>query len=111
MTAPNTDDAREFEFALEGALDVDLRELSTLCDIHAEMLLAFVEHGVLEPRTGSGPGDWRFGASEVRRSRVALRLQRELRVNLAGAALALDLLDELRGARQRIRTLEHLLAR
>ncbi len=111
MAAMNDDDPRDVDFPLEGALDIDLLELSNLCDIHTEMLLEFVQHGVLNPRAGSGPGDWRFGTSEVRRGRVALRLQRELRVNLAGAALALDLLEELRGARQRVRTLEQLLAR
>lgn len=90
-------------------MELSLRELSRLCDVHAEHLLEFVEHGVIEPRTGSGPLDWRFDAVELRRGRTALRLQRELRVNLAGAALALDLLEELRAARSRIRTLERLL--
>lgn len=97
-------------FALEN-LDVDLGGLSQLCDVQVEMLLEFVAQGVHEPQAGADARDWRFGASEVRRGRAALRLQRELSVNLAGAALALDLLDELQLARRRILTLERLLAR
>ncbi|MEE9157003.1 MAG: chaperone modulator CbpM, partial [Gammaproteobacteria bacterium] len=36
-----------------------------------------------------------------------LRLQQDLGINLAGAALALDLLDELRKLRTRLKTLAH----
>ena len=36
-----------------------------------------------------------FSAIELRRARTAMRLQRDLGVNLAGIALILDLLDEV----------------
>jgi chaperone modulatory protein CbpM len=45
----------------------------------------------------------------VRRARRALRLQRDLDLNLAGAALALDLLDEVEILRERVRVLEYQL--
>ena len=38
-----------------------------------------------------------------------MRLQRDLDLNLAGTALALDLLDELEQLRERLRALEHQL--
>ena len=38
---------------------------------------------------------WRFSASCLRRARIAQRLECDLGVNLAGAALALELLDEV----------------
>jgi chaperone modulatory protein CbpM len=42
----------------------------------------------------------------LQRARVALRLQNDLDVNLAGAALALELLDELDELRARVQRLE-----
>jgi chaperone modulatory protein CbpM len=38
-----------------------------------------------------------------------VRLRRDLNLNLAGTALALDLLDELEHLRERLRALEHQL--
>jgi len=43
---------------------------------------------------------WRFTYTEIRRVQTAVRLQRDLRINLPGCALALDLLDELEELRQ-----------
>lgn len=42
----------------------------------------------------------------MQRALVALRLQEDLGVNLAGAALALQLLEELETLRSRLRVLE-----
>jgi chaperone modulatory protein CbpM len=42
----------------------------------------------------------------VRRVRCALELKRDLGVNWAGAALALELLDELNSLRARLRRFE-----
>jgi chaperone modulatory protein CbpM len=53
-----------------------------------------VNEGVLTPE-GYSPETWRFNAAAVKRIQVTLRLQSDLRVNLPGAALALDLLEEL----------------
>jgi len=47
----------------------------------------------------------------VRRAQRALRLQRDLALNLSGAALALELIEELDGLRERIRVLEHQMGR
>ena len=41
------------------------------------------------------PTAWRFHAVSLRRVRITRNLQEELGVNMPGAALALDLLDEL----------------
>ena len=53
------------------------------------------EAGILEPR-GQAPGTWRFPGTSVTHVRIVVRLQRDLGVNLAGAALVLDLLDRLK---------------
>ena len=53
-----------------------------------------VAEGIVEP-SGASRAEWRFsGIATARVQRVA-RLQRDFGVNLPGAALALDLIDEL----------------
>ncbi|UUZ66040.1 chaperone modulator CbpM [Polaromonas sp. P1-6] len=69
------------------------------------MIIQLVDEGVLAP-SGTAPGQWRFTGLHMHRAQVALRLQRDLGVNLAGAALALELLDEM----QSLRTQLHRLA-
>jgi chaperone modulatory protein CbpM len=78
-----------------------LVELCDVCRISADYVLEVVDEGILEPE-GSEPAQWRFCASDLRRLQTALRLQRDLRVNLAGAALALHLLEELEALRARL---------
>lgn len=71
-----------------------LRDVCSLCGVHAEYVIEMVEEGIAEP-LGRSPREWRFTGPMVDRLQRALRLQSQLGVNLAGAALALDLLDEL----------------
>ena len=54
---------------------------------------------------GRDPEHWRFRGASVRRVRCALRLERDLGVNFAGAALALELLEELEALRARLERL------
>jgi chaperone modulatory protein CbpM len=89
---------------LEEQTDLTLADLSRACAVHAERIIELVEEGVLTP-TGDAPQRWRFSGAHMRRASVALRLQRDLGVNLAGAALALELLDELDALRARLRIL------
>lgn len=81
-----------------------LVELSRICDKPAEWILGLVEEGVIEP-----VGDrnhWQFPGHCLRRIRIVQRLESDLGVNLAGAALAVDLLEELEVLRNRIALLE-----
>ena len=86
-------------------LTLTLGELCRSCDLPAEELLAMVQEGLIEPVAVKGR-TWRFAGTAVRRVHVAVHLQRDLDVNLSGAALALDLLDEIRELRARLRVLE-----
>lgn len=82
-----------------------LRELCHACGVHAELVIEMVDEGLLEPR-GAVPAEWRFPGSAVTRAQKALKLVRDLRVNWPGAALALDLLEEverLRVEQRRVR--------
>lgn len=87
---------------VEEEIQLTLDDLCVACAVHAERIVELVEEGVLEPAVRE-PGSWRFGGSSLRRARVALRLQRDLEINLAGVALALELLDEIESLRARLR--------
>ena len=68
----------------------------------AERVRRLVDEGIVEP-VGRKPAEWRFTRVSVTRVRFAERVARDLDVNTAGAALALDLLDEIERLRARLR--------
>lgn len=84
---------------------VSIDELCAACTVRRERIVALVDEGILEP-SGQNEANWRFAGPSLQRARTALRLQRELEINLAGVALALDLMDELKRLRRRIARLE-----
>jgi chaperone modulatory protein CbpM len=84
---------------LDDNLQVGLRELCSMCGCKAELIIEMVSEGIAEPQ-GSDPRQWRFTGLTIQRIQTAIRLQRDLNLNLAGAALALDLLDELTDLRR-----------
>lgn len=84
---------------------VSFAELTSLCGADRRVVKLMVSEGLLHPR-GQQPAEWRFSWTEVRRAQRAMRLRRDLELNLAGTALALELLDELERLRERLRALE-----
>ena len=74
---------------------LSLEEASRTCAVQTDYIIELIEEGVIAPVAGDEISSWRFTGTQMRRVRVAWRLQRDLGVNLAGAALALQLLDEL----------------
>ena len=87
---------------LEELCELTLVDVSRACAVPVDCIVELVAEGLLAPR-GREPHRWRFSGVELRRATVALRLQRELGVNLAGAALALQLLGEIDALRVRLR--------
>ena len=79
---------------LEEEIHLSLRELCDACAVHAEFITELVNEGVIEP-SGFDKSHWCFSGVSLHRIRAAKHLQRDLGVNLAGVALALDLLDEM----------------
>lgn len=84
---------------LDEEMECDLRDTCRLCNISPETVQDMIDEGLISPR-GSNPMQWRFSAVEIRRIHVTLRLQQDLRVNLAGCALVLELLEELDALRR-----------
>ena len=77
-----------------------LRELCRLCGLEVDQVEALVAEGVAEPLTGRT--GWHFRAVSVARVRRAAALHRDLGLNWAGAALAIELLEELEQLRARL---------
>jgi chaperone modulatory protein CbpM len=86
----------------EPPTDLTLVEVSRTCAVTTGFVIELVEEGVISPLEGREPEGWRFAGSQLRHVSVAARLQRDLGINLAGAALALQLLDELETLRAQI---------
>lgn len=78
---------------------ITLDELCRNCTVQTEEVIIMVREGILEPADDesmrNGAARWQFHISSVRRVRTVVRLQRDLGVNLPGAALALELLDRI----------------
>jgi chaperone modulatory protein CbpM len=81
---------------------VTFAELCQSCDVGDDVVAEMVEIGILDP-TGGASGDWCFEAAALRRAATAVRLQRDLGINLAGAALVLELLDRIEELEARLR--------
>lgn len=82
-----------------------LAEISQACSCRREWIIGLVDEGVLAP-FGEDSNDWQFPGGCVSRARTAARLHRDLKVNLAGVALALELLEELETLRGRLQRRE-----
>ncbi len=82
---------------------VSLAELCHCCSLSAEQIVSMIEQGIVEPiESRVTISHWQFSGESVLRIQTAIRLKSDLGVNLAGAALALDLLDEVKSLRQQV---------
>jgi chaperone modulatory protein CbpM len=71
-----------------------LQEVCEVCGVEESLVIEMVQEGIVEPLDISA-NRVEFSGIAVTRLLTAYRLQRDLHVNLPGAALALDLLDEI----------------
>src|SRR5450631_1501523 len=79
-----------------------VQDLSRMCAVDERHIVEFVEEGVLTV-VEINTSEWHFTGAALRRARLALRLERDLELNLAGVALALELMDELQHLRRELR--------
>lgn len=104
-------DGAPLAVVLEDQSDLTLAELCRACAVDAHFITALVLEGIVQPCApqphGSVAALWRFTGQHLLRARLATRLRHDLGVNLAGAALALQLLDELQELRQAARNTQH----
>lgn len=102
ILTPSTPTQQISGYVLEEQTELTLDEVSRACAEQTDVIIELVNEGVLSPQ-GHAPPFWRFTGLQIHRAKVAVRLQRDLGVNLAGAALALHLIDEMDGLRAQLR--------
>ena len=95
---------------LDDYTELTLHELCCACSGSEEWVVELVEEGVLEPinlqSIGYQQTQWVFSASNLQQARIARRLQRDLRINTAGIALALNLMEQIETLEARLRRLD-----
>ncbi len=89
---------------LDETLDVSVDELCVTCSATSSWVVELVEEGIIEP-IDPAASEWRFRGPSITRAQVAMRLRRDLDINTPGIALALDLLEEIHGLRERLERL------
>jgi len=89
---------------VETEVQFSLSELSRVCGVEAALLESLVQEGVLTP-WGDGPTEWRFAGAILARARTATRLLRDLELNAQGAAVVIDLVDEIEALKAQLRRL------
>ena len=81
--------------------EITVVELCELCSVDPQTIDDLIAEGILEPSDEAKPA--RLPYSSVRVTSTVIRLQRDLGVNLAGAALALELLEHIDELRAQLR--------
>jgi chaperone modulatory protein CbpM len=89
---------------------LEIGEFCAYLRVERHWVAELVEAGVIEPR-GTAPDTWSFPASAIVRARATARLVNDLGVNLAGAAVILDLIEERDRLERRLAEIERRLDR
>ena len=98
---PSSQDQALSGAILEESADLTIKDLSRMCAVDERHIVEFVEEGVLNV-VEVNTTEWHFTGAALRRARLALRLERDLELNLAGVALALQLMEELEALRREL---------
>jgi len=87
-----------------------LHEICERGECHAEFVIKLVNFGIVSPiEEDHPPRDWQFDVVALTRLQRALRLQQDLKLNLPGLAVSLDLLDEVQQMRREVSRLNQRL--
>ena len=92
---------------LDDALLVELTELCRICHAPTQLIIEMVEYGMLVPKGNNIP-EWQFTGSAITRIKTVMRLQQDLEVNLSGAAVIVEMIEELEQLRREVQMLKQL---
>lgn len=90
---------------IESNPELTLKELCSACDITPEFIYELLEYGILDCDNDS-PETYRFRPEHLRRIRTIIHLRDDLEINIPGAALAIELMEEMDKMRIKIEMLE-----
>jgi chaperone modulatory protein CbpM len=89
--------------------ELTLEEICNTCGVSVEFIQELIQHGILDI-DNIAIEHYRFHPVHMRKVRTVIHLQTDLEVNLPGAALVIDLMEELDELRKKIEMYEkHLL--
>lgn len=97
----------EFEITVRGKNEVvstggiSLKELSRLCECHHSVILRLYQAGLFDPVSLSG--EPLFDRDAAMRIRKALRLKRDLNLNIDAVAVVMELLDRIQELERRLK--------
>lgn len=86
---------------------MSLDEFLEITHLSPDVVYNYIQYDIIHPQ-GAEREQWAFDLNHIKRVQRALRLQRDLEVNLAGVAVVLDLLDEIDHMRSQIELLDKL---
>lgn len=87
---------------------ISTTQVCQLCHIDFSVVVELADLGLVSPR-GYAPEQWQFPATALSRLRTASRLMNDLGLNVSGAVLAVELLEEQHDLERRLRRLERLI--
>lgn len=90
---------------LDEQQSLTLVELSKACNVHAEWVLELVDEGIIDPLHQESI-HYHFPATCLKQALAVKHLQNDLGINLAGAAVVLDLKREIDRLRTHIDVLK-----
>lgn len=93
---------RRAVLVIDETTEITVEDVVSYCHVRREKVLELVQEGIIEPLRRT-PEPWRFGGPALTRARKAVRLERDLEINLGAVALILDLLDEIETLKARAR--------
>ncbi|AZT84944.1 molecular chaperone [Marinobacter sp. NP-4(2019)] len=88
---------------VEPQMVLTLRDICERGECPAEFVIKLVSYGIIAPvEDVPEVRHWRFDVAALARLRKAQRLQRDLKMNLPGLAMSLELLDEIQEMRREV---------
>jgi len=91
---------------LDEHYSLTLTEFCNACKVETRWVVELIEEGILQisnqELVAETNDNWRFTGVCLHRARKVKRLQQDLGINIAGAALVLDLIDENERLRMRL---------
>jgi chaperone modulatory protein CbpM len=86
---------------IDDRTEISIIQLCRICSVESTMVERLVDEGIIEPVRHEADTLY-FSSSSLKRTRVVMSLRTDLGVNLAGAALALELLDRIEKLQSRL---------
>lgn len=86
---------------VDNEMVITFSELCKTCSTSNDEIIEMINHGIID-HEGQDRDQWRFSWNTVHRIQKARRLLYDLELNMAGACLALDLLDRIDNLEARI---------